>query len=126
MTAFTTKYGLYEWKVIPFGLANAPSAFMRMMDSILAKHPHLRKHVVIYMDDILVHTKDPILHNSVLRQLLGILRTEGLKLKEPKCQFFRKAVDFVGFFVDAQGLHMENSKIASIRDWPTPKTIKES
>jgi hypothetical protein len=125
-TAFVTKYGLYEWRVVPFGLANAPSVFMRMMDNIIRQgSPYLRKHIVVYLDDILIHSRAGEDHERIVRELLALLRQHKLKLKASKCEFFKPAVEFVGFYVDADGLHVEEAKVRAIKDWATPKSRKE-
>src|SRR6266480_230516 len=125
-TAFVTKYGLYEWTVVPFGLANAPSAFMRMMDNIIRQgSPYLRKHILIFLDDILIHSRTGEDHERIVRELLALIRAHKLKLKASKCEFFKPAVEFLGFYVDAEGLHVEEAKVKAIKDWATPKSQKE-
>jgi len=82
-TAFTTKFGLYEWRVLPFGLANAPSQFMRMMNRIL--EPIKRKFIVVYLDDIMIHSRtvaEDVVH---VREVLTLLTEHGLKAKRANC-----------------------------------------
>ena len=123
--AFVTKFGLYEWRVLPFGLANGPAAFMRMMDRILASNPELRDFIIVYMDDVMIYSKSTEDHETHLRKCLGVCRQEGLKLKRSKCVFFRDAIEFVGFWVDKDGLHTEASKVEAVREWPRPRSGKE-
>jgi len=96
-TAFVTKFGLYKWRVLPFGLANGPAAFMQMMNWILASNPELRNFIIVYMDDVMIYSKSTKDHETHLRKCLGVCRQEGLKLKRSKCVFFRDAIEFVGF-----------------------------
>jgi hypothetical protein len=124
-TAFTTKFGLYEWRVLPFGLANAPSAFMRMMDGVFARNPELKKFCVVYLDDILIHSRTEEEHTRHVRMVLERLSAEELILSLDKCDFYKNAVEFVGFWIDGDGVHTEQSKVESVRQWPTPKTAKE-
>jgi len=124
-TAFVTKFGLYKWRVLPFGLANGPAAFMRMMDRILASNPELRDFIIVYMDDVMIYSKSTEDHETHLRKCLGVCRQEGLKLKRSECVFFQDAIEFVGFWVDKEGLHREASKVQAVRDWPRPTSGKE-
>jgi hypothetical protein len=119
-TAFVTKFGLFEWTVVPFGLANALSFFMRWMDEILQANPHLRSFVKVYLDDILVHSGTLEEHNKHVREVLHILRTFGMKVERRKCEFFAEGLDFLGFRVDGDGVHVDATKAAAVREWGTP------
>jgi hypothetical protein len=119
-TAFVTKFGLFEWTVVPFGLANAPAFFMRWMDEILQANPHLRSFVKVYLDDILVHSATLEEHNDHVREVLHILRTFGMKVERRKCEFFVEGLDFLGFRVDGDGVHVDATKAAAVREWGTP------
>jgi hypothetical protein len=118
-TAFVTPAGIYEWKVIPFGLANAPSAFMRHMHRVLHKH---RRYSVVYLDDILIYSRTIAEHKQHVESVLGSLRASGLKLNGRKCEFGMREVTFVGFRVTKKGVHTEEKKVAAVRDWPPPET----
>ena len=90
-TAFRTRYGHYEFMVLPFGLTNAPATFMTLMNDIF--RPLLDKCVIVYLDDILIFSKSPEEHERHLRQVLEILRQHQLYAKPSKCEFFRESVD---------------------------------
>jgi len=120
-TAFITPYGLYEWKVLPFGLANAPSAFMRRMHDVLGKY----KFTAIYLDDILIFSQNESEHIDHIKAVLGSLREAGLKAKASKCFFGVEKVEFIGFEISKNGLNMDAEKTKAIREWPRPRTISD-
>ena len=122
-TAFTTRYGLYEYTVMSFGLTNAPATFMRLMNSVF--HEYLDKFVVIYIDDILVYSKTEDEHAEHLRLILTKLREHRLYAKFSKCEFWLKELIFLGHVVSAQGVAVVPDKIQSILDWETPKSVKD-
>ena len=95
--AFRTRYGHYEFLVMPFGLTNAAAAFMNLMNRVF--HPHLDQFVVVFIDDILVYSKDAQEHEQHLRLVLQILREKKLFAKLSKCDFWLKEVSFLGYIV---------------------------
>lgn len=121
-TAFVTPMGFYEWKVIPFGLANAPSAFMRHMHRIL--HPH-KRYAAVYLDDVLIHSRTIMEHKSHVQAVLLSIRKAGLKLNGKKCEFGMCEVTFVGFRVTKEGVHTEEKKVAAVRNWATPTSASQ-
>src|SRR4051812_37199159 len=93
-TAFCTRYGYYEFLILPFGLCNAPAMFMTLMNNIF--WPFLDRFVVVYVDDILIFSKDEEEHTMHLRQVLDVLRQHQLYGKLSKCMFFQESIKFLG------------------------------
>ena len=122
-TAFNTHIGKYEWKVLPFGLSNAPAVFQAVMNKLFGKA--LNKFVCVYLDDILVFSKTPEEHIEHLRWVLEKLRSTGLKAKLAKCHFFCAKLKFLGHEVSAQGLGPDPAKVDTITNWPVPSSTFE-
>ncbi|KAA3470187.1 Retrotransposon protein [Gossypium australe] len=120
-TAFRTHYGHYEFLVMPFGLTNAPAAFMDMMNQVF--QPYLDQFVVVFINDILVYSKNEDEHDLHLRVVLQILREKQLFAKFSKCEFWLKEVTFLGHVVYAEGIRVDPRKVEAVLDWKPPKTV---
>nr|GEV65111.1 putative reverse transcriptase domain-containing protein [Tanacetum cinerariifolium] len=117
-TAFGTRYGHYEFQVMPFGLTNAPAVFMDLMNRVCK--PYLHKFVIIFIDDILIYSKDEKEHEEPLKVILELLKKEELYAKFSKCEFWVPKVQFLGYMIDRQGIHVDPAKIESVKDWASP------
>nr|GFA44345.1 reverse transcriptase domain-containing protein [Tanacetum cinerariifolium] len=111
-TAFRTHYGHYEFQVMPFGLTNSPAVFMDLMNRVCK--PYLDKFVTVFIDDILIYSKDEKEHEEHLKAILELLKKEELYAKFSKCEFWIPKVQFLGHVIDSQGIHMDLAKIESL------------
>ncbi|GJR18669.1 putative reverse transcriptase domain-containing protein [Tanacetum coccineum] len=122
-TVFRTRYGHYKFQVMPFRLINAPAVFMDLMN--LVCKPYLDKFVIVFIDDILIYSKDEKEHEEHLKAILELLKKEKLYAKFSKCEFWIPKVQFLGYVIDNRGIHVDPAKIESIKDWASPKTPTE-
>ncbi|GJZ17341.1 putative reverse transcriptase domain-containing protein [Tanacetum coccineum] len=122
-TAFRTRYGHYEFQVMPFGLTNAPAVFMDLMNRVCK--PFLDKFVIVFIDDILIYSRNKKEHEEHLKAILELLKKEELYAKFSKCEFWIPKVQFLNHVIDSQGIHVDPAKIESIKDWASPKTPTE-
>ena len=122
-TAFSTRYGLYEYTRMPFGLCNAPSTFQRAMEFVLRGLQW--EIVLIYLDDIIVTGTSVLDHLKNLQDVLQRLEDHGLKLKPQKCKFFQTKVSFLGHVVGEEGVATNPNLVKDVQEWPVPKTRKE-
>jgi hypothetical protein len=122
-TAFVSRYEHHEYLVIPFGLKNAPVIFMNLMNKIFM--PYLDKFVIVFIDDILIYSKDKEEHANHLRIALQILREHQLYAKFSKCEFWLDQVEFLGHVISKEGIAVNPSKVASVLEWEAPKNVKQ-
>ncbi|GJY28471.1 putative reverse transcriptase domain-containing protein [Tanacetum coccineum] len=119
-TAFRTRYGHFEFTVIPFGLTNAPTVFMDLMNRVCK--PYLDKFVIVFINDILIYSKTKEDHEVHLKLVLELLKKERLYAKFSKCEFWLQEVHFLGHVVNHNGIHIDPSKIKAVKNWKAPTT----
>ncbi|QRW24057.1 Retrotransposable element Tf2 protein [Rhizoctonia solani] len=122
-TAFRTKYGLYESLVMTFGLTNAPAAFQHFMNKLFKDL--LDVCVIIYLDDILIYSKDDATHTQHVHEVLRRLMENQLFCKASKCTFHVTSVEYLGIIVSDKGFSLDKLKIQAVQEWPTPTKVKE-
>lgn len=122
-TAFRTRYGLFEYKVMPFGLTNAPASFQHLMNHNF--RDMLDQFVICYLDDILIYSPDLDTHQKHVEQVLARLRSVGLYAKAEKCEFHTDKVEFLGFVATPGGITMDQTKVQTVLDWPTPGNLRD-
>nr|GFB06648.1 putative reverse transcriptase domain-containing protein [Tanacetum cinerariifolium] len=122
-TAFKTRYGHYEFQVMPFGLTNAPAVFMDLMNRVCK--PYLDKFMIVFIDDILIYSKEEKEHEEHLKAILELLKKEELYAKFSKREFWIPKVQFLGHVIDSQGIHVDPTKIESVKDWASSKSPTE-
>jgi hypothetical protein len=120
-TDFSTRYRLYEYLVISFGLTNALAHFMYLMNSMFM--PELDKFIVFFIDNILIFSKTEEEHAQHLRVILQLLRDHQLYGKFSKCAFCLKEVPFLGHIISAQGIAVDPSKVQEVLNWKSPRSI---
>nr|KYP51107.1 Retrovirus-related Pol polyprotein from transposon 17.6 [Cajanus cajan] len=122
-TAFRTRYGHYEYLVMPFGVTNAPGVFMDYMNRIF--HPYLDRFVVVFIDDILVYSKTREEHVEHLRIVLQTLKEKQLYAKLSKCEFWLDGVNFLGHVISKGGIDVDPAKVEAVLEWRTPRSVFE-
>jgi hypothetical protein len=122
-TGFVTRKGLFQFKVLPFGLCNAPATFERLMELVLRGLQW--ESCLIYLDDVITFGKsfEEALHN--LRLVFTRFRKANLKLKPKKCHLMQGSVSFLGHVVSEKGVSCDPSKIKAVQDWPTPENVTD-
>jgi hypothetical protein len=121
-TAFRTHQGHYEFRVMPFGLCNAPSTFQATMNSIF--QPFLHRFIIVFFDDILIYSSTYEEHLMHLEQAFQILQQGQFFLKQSKCLFAQRQIEYLGHIVSKEGVEPVKAKILAIQQWPVPSTIK--
>ncbi|KAH9263029.1 hypothetical protein BASA83_013667 [Batrachochytrium salamandrivorans] len=122
-TSFITKYGQFEFLVMPFGLANAPAQFQRMMNSLF--RDVIGKHVLVYLDDIVIYSDNMSDHIAQVQNVLRVLQDNRLYCKAEKCHFYKSEIKYLGYIISADGLRMDPSKISAVQSWPTPNKVRD-
>lgn len=121
-TAFRTHHGHYEFKVMPFGLCNAPSSFQATMNSIF-RH-HLRHFIIVFFDDILIYSNTFEAHIQHLTTAFQVLLDNHFVLKLSKCFFAQLQVEYLGHMVSKRGVEPVASKVEAVLHWPTPHSSR--
>ncbi|GJR24690.1 putative reverse transcriptase domain-containing protein [Tanacetum coccineum] len=119
-TAFRTRYRHYEFQVMPFGLTNAPAIFMDLMNRVCKSY--LDKFMIVFIDDILIYSRNKEEHANHLRIILELLKKEKLYAKFSKCDFWIHIGQFLGHLIDNQGLHVDPAKIEVVKNWASLTT----
>jgi len=122
-TTFSTRYGHYEFVVLPFGLTNAPTTFMSLMHGVL--QPYLDKFVLIFIDDILIYSRNQEEHKEHLKIVLQTLRENQLYAKFNKCDFFKDQIQYLGHVISMDDITVDPEKIKTIMEWTTPKNVSD-
>jgi len=122
-TAFRTRYGSFEWSVIPFGLTNAPTACQQFMNDIFSNL--LDIYVMIYLDNILIYLNNMSEHHRHVKEVYKHLCKAGLYAKAEKCKFHSESVEYLGYILSPSGLTMSDNKVKIIQDWPESKKVKD-
>ena len=122
-TAFVTRYGSYEYTVMSFGLTNAPATFSRLMNYIFMEY--LDKFVVVYLDDILVYSKNEEEHAEHLRLVLEKLREHQLYAKFSKCEFWLSEVTYLGHVISKNGISVNPERVQAVLNWKPPQNVKQ-
>ena len=122
-TVFRTRYGNFEFTVMPFRLTNAPAAFMDLMHRVF--QPYLDQFVVVFVDDILIYSQSEWEHEDHLRIVLQLLRDHQLYAKFSKCEFWLTEVRFLGHVVSASGVSVDLEKVKTVMSWERPKSVFE-
>jgi hypothetical protein len=122
-TTFSTRYGLYEFTIMSFGLTNAPAYFMNLMNKVFMEY--LDRFVMVFIDDILIYSKSESDHEEHLRLVLQKLRDNQLYAKFSKCEFWIDKVPFLGHIISNEGILVDPAKVKEIMAWSVPTTVKE-
>ena len=122
LTAFRTPQGLYQWRVMPMGLSNAPAVFQRTMQQVFGDM--IGKFVLIYLDDILIFSKTPEEHVQHCEAVLRRLQEKQFYAQESKCNFAMKEIEFLGHIVSGEGIKVDPRKVQVVQDWPVPNSVQ--
>jgi hypothetical protein len=121
-TAFITKFGLFEFNVMPFGLCNAPATFQRLMNQVMSRY--IGKFIVVYLDDITIYSKTFDDHIKHLKTIFETLRQAKLKLNKDKCHFFLPSIKFLGHVITRNGILPDEDKLIKVKNFPIPNNLR--
>ena len=135
-TAFRTPLGHYQFKVLPFGLTNAPATFQAAMNKVFAPNKYdaygnidplaeLSDFVVVFIDDILIFSKSAEEHLEHVRRVMQVLRDNKILIKASKCSWGQEELPYLGHIVSKDGIKVDPKKIQAVADWPEPQTLTE-
>ncbi|GFU92310.1 retrovirus-related Pol polyprotein from transposon 412 [Trichonephila clavipes] len=122
-TAFTSGQGLWQFKVMPFGLCNAPATFERLMETVLKGLTF--EACLIYLDDVIIGGRTFEEHLQNIRKVLSKLSDANLKLNPSKCKFFQKEVNYLGHIISAEGVRTDPEKVSAVKNWKRPENLRE-
>ena len=122
-TAFRTRYGHFEYTVMPFGLANAPATFQNMMNEVLREF--LDQGVVVYIDDVLIYSENLEQHIQLVKKVLTKLADYNLAVAAHKSTFHVPEVEFLGYILNETGVTMSERKVEAVKNWGVPKSVKD-
>ncbi|KAH9246801.1 hypothetical protein BASA81_015650 [Batrachochytrium salamandrivorans] len=122
-TSFITKYGQFEFLVMPFGLANAPAQFQRMMNSLFREMNG--KYVLVYLDDIVIYSSNMAEHKVHVRNVFKVLSDNRLFCRAEKCHFYQTEIKYLGYIISSSGVSMDPSKIKAVQEWPAPRKVRD-
>ncbi|XP_019435309.1 PREDICTED: uncharacterized protein LOC109341793 [Lupinus angustifolius] len=123
ITTFRTRYGHYEYLVMPLGITNAPKVFMDYMNRVF--HPYLDTFLIVFIDDILIYSKNQGEHVKHLRIVLQILKDNQLYAKLSKCEYWMESVNFLGHVISSEGIAVGHTKVEIVMEWNSPKSVME-
>ena len=122
-TAFRTRYGLYEYLVMPFGLANGLSSFQNYINDVL--HGMLDVFCTAYIDDILIYSNSKKEHGEHVRKVLEAFRRAGLQADIDKCEFHTTEVNYLGLVITSNGICMDPHNVSAVQQWETPTCVRD-
>ena len=122
-TAFVTPFGLFQFRVMPFGLCNAPATFQRLMERVLAGLHWVT--CLVYLDDIIIFSRTVEKHIEQLKEVLERLKGAGLKVRPSKCHLLQTSVQYLGHVISGEGIRTDPQKVACVSNWPVPQNSKE-